>query len=208
MDVKKQKVIVYVDGYNFYYGLKENGWKKFYWLDMVKFCESFMGVNQELMLVKYFSAPTHNSDKSSRQSKFFSANKTNNRFQLILGNYMLKNINCRSCGEDFKVPEEKKTDVNIATQLIADCVYNNCDLSILISGDSDLTPPIEFIKSHNSKHIITIFFPPRRKGLHLKSIAHNSLNLESYKNKFKNCQLADEVELPSGFIIKKPNTWV
>jgi hypothetical protein len=40
MENKKQ-VIVYVDGYNFYYGLKNGGarWKKLYWLDIVKFCD-------------------------------------------------------------------------------------------------------------------------------------------------------------------------
>ena len=37
--MEKKKVIVYVDGYNFYYGLKNGAakWKRHYWLDMVKF---------------------------------------------------------------------------------------------------------------------------------------------------------------------------
>ena len=34
----KQKVIVYVDGFNLYYGLKKNlRWRRYYWLDVVKF---------------------------------------------------------------------------------------------------------------------------------------------------------------------------
>ena len=34
----KKKVIVYVDGYNFYYGLRNGGmaWKRTYWLDIVR----------------------------------------------------------------------------------------------------------------------------------------------------------------------------
>ena len=33
---EKQRVIVYVDGFNFYYGLKSSArWKKYYWLDIV-----------------------------------------------------------------------------------------------------------------------------------------------------------------------------
>ena len=32
----KQKVIVYVDGFNFYYGLRKNRWRKYYWIDMVR----------------------------------------------------------------------------------------------------------------------------------------------------------------------------
>ena len=43
MENKKQ-VIVYVDGYNFYYGLRNGGtrWKRLYWLDIVKFFERMM----------------------------------------------------------------------------------------------------------------------------------------------------------------------
>ena len=53
----KQKVIVYVDGYNFYYGLKHGGstWKRLYWLDIVKFFERMMLPYQELVEVNYRS---------------------------------------------------------------------------------------------------------------------------------------------------------
>ena len=34
--MEKQRVIVYVDGFNFYYGLKKDRrWKRYYWLDVV-----------------------------------------------------------------------------------------------------------------------------------------------------------------------------
>ena len=203
----KQRVIVYVDGFNFYYGLRENNWKKYYWLDMVKFCELFMNTTQELIKVKYFSAPAYNTSKEKRQSAFFSANKSNNKFELVLGSYILKSINCQHCTKNFDVPEEKKTDVNIATHLISDFIHNECDVSILVSGDSDLTPPIEFIKNHKKNHIITVFFPPNRQGQHLKSIAHNNLYLIKYKQRFKECQFPDKFELPSGYILNRPEKW-
>ena len=45
---EKQRVIVYIDGFNFYYGLKFTArWRKYYWLDVVKLFESFMRPNQE-----------------------------------------------------------------------------------------------------------------------------------------------------------------
>ena len=49
--MEKKKVIVYVDGYNFYYGLKNGGakWKRLYWLDIVKFFERMMLPDQELV---------------------------------------------------------------------------------------------------------------------------------------------------------------
>ena len=52
--MKTKKVIVYVDGYNFYYGLKHGGstWKRLYWLDVVMFFERMMLRDQELVEVK------------------------------------------------------------------------------------------------------------------------------------------------------------
>ena len=54
---QKQRVIVYIDGFNFSFGLKSNTkWKKYYWLDVVKLFEMFMRPNQELVAEKYFTA--------------------------------------------------------------------------------------------------------------------------------------------------------
>lgn len=90
--MEKQRVIVYVDGFNFYYGLRsERRWKKYYWLDIVKFFDLFMKENQELVAVKYFSARTYDLEKSRNQNALFQANKENPRFHLILGKY-LKNL--------------------------------------------------------------------------------------------------------------------
>lgn len=204
----QKKVIVYVDGYNFYYGLKECNWKKYYWLDIVNFFQMFMGSNQDLIKVKYFSASPSNPGKKSRQTTFFSANKQNSRFELILGNFFEKDVYCNHCFEAFKIPEEKKTDVNIATHMISDCIYEYCDVTILVSGDSDLTPPVHFIKKHNPSHTVNVFFPPRRLGSHLRNISDNSLNLENYKSRFSQSILPDQVETKDGIIFSKPSLWM
>lgn len=95
----KQRVIVYIDGFNFYYGLRKDArWKKYYWLDIIKLFEMFMRPNQELVAVKYFSARVDDIDKSMRQNAFFQANKENPKFKLILGKYLKKEITCYKCG--------------------------------------------------------------------------------------------------------------
>lgn len=90
MEENKQKVIAYIDGFNFYYGLKQHPWKKYYWLDIVKLMESFLRPNQELIAVKYFSARPTDVGKRKRQDAFFQANKENPKFKLILGKYLKK----------------------------------------------------------------------------------------------------------------------
>ena len=82
----KQRVIVYVDGFNFYFGIKSKKWKRFYWLDFVKFFSSFLKPYQELVEVNYFSARPTDHGKQDRQDKLFSANKINHKFIRRKGN--------------------------------------------------------------------------------------------------------------------------
>ena len=43
------------------------------------------------------------------------------------------------------------TDVNIATQMIIDAYQDKYDTAMLISGDSDLVPPIKAINENFKK---------------------------------------------------------
>ena len=154
---QKQRVIVYIDGFNFYFGLKSNAkWKKYYWLDIVKLFEMFMRPDQELVAVKYFSAKPDDIDQSLRQNAFFQANRENPKFKLILGKYLKKSITCFKCGNIIHTHEEKETDVRIATQIVADAYQKNCDISIVVSADSDM---IRYRTCHRSPS----------KGFHLFS---------------------------------------
>ena len=137
-----KRVNIYVDGFNFYYGIKSKKWKKYYWLEIVKFFDQFIKPYQELLTVYYFTAVPKNSGKKDRQDLFFSANKLNPRFKLIFGKYLEKTI--RLGGKTFKTYEEKQTDVNIAVEMIRNVVFDKCDITILVSADSDLLPPINF----------------------------------------------------------------
>lgn len=163
----EQRVTFYIDGFNFYYGLKrtkrvEPQWADYYWIDLVKFCGSFLGDNQVLEKVIYFTASPLNTEKSSRQSAFLNANRLLNkeRFEIVRGKYIDKTITCPNCKYSISRPEEKKTDVNISVRIIADCVMNATDIVVLISADSDLVPPIEFIQKHYPQKRIKVYFPP------------------------------------------------
>jgi hypothetical protein len=55
-----QRVTFYIDGFNFYYGLlrtKRNKpqWGDYYWIDMVKLCQGFLGKGQEVEKAIYFT---------------------------------------------------------------------------------------------------------------------------------------------------------
>jgi len=208
----KQKVIVYVDGFNFYYGLKaislkDNKWKKFYWLDVVSFFEKMLNDKQELVEVIYFSARPHDNAAAKRQDLFFSANKLNPKFKLILGKYLKKNILCKFCGKTIPSYEEKETDVRIATQIINGVYKTRCDISVIVSADSDIIPAVELIREINPAHKIFVYFPPLRHSVSLSNSCDGERKLSDYKARFNQSMLPDNVTLLNGTVISRPNNW-
>lgn len=75
----QRRVTFYIDGFNFYYGLRrmmniDKNWRRFYWIDIVRLFEQFLGPDQLLNKVVYFTASPLDPEKNSRQSAFLNAN--------------------------------------------------------------------------------------------------------------------------------------
>lgn len=199
------RVTFYIDGFNFYYGLSTSAktnpvWKKYYWIDLVKLFESFLGENQILEKVIYFTASPIDPEKSSRQSSFLNANKLINgdRFEIIRGKYISKPIICEYCHNTFMRPEEKKTDVNISVRMIEDCINNKTDNIIMVSADSDLIPPLLSINKLFPEKSIKVYFPPSRYSRDIKdflySLRKKPTLLEKNINRFEESVMPDVVE--------------
>ena len=204
----KQRIIVYIDGFNFYYGLKSNKrWRKYYWLDVVKLFESFMRPNQELIAVKYFSARPDDLEQSARQNAFFQANMENSKFRLILGKYINKRIKCFKCGNIIHTHEEKETDVRIATQIVADAFQGNCDAAIVVSADSDMVPAIEL--ATQAKQKVFVYFPPNQYSSNLASMGlGNPTLLKCYESRFRQSLFPDIVHLTvPDYYLRMPDKW-
>ena len=211
MEVKEenrepQRVIVYVDGFNFYYGLRASErWRRYYWLDIVKLFELFMRPNQELVCVKYFSARPHDTEKSKRQNAFFQANNKNPKFQLILGRYLKKEIKCFQCENIIHTYEEKESDVRLATQIVADAYQGNCDIAIVVSADSDMIPAIELAVQAGKE--VFIYFPPNQKSSNLVSLVKNKpVFLSHFEKRFHQSLLPEVVHL-SSIDLEIPSKW-
>lgn len=205
-DGAKKRVIVYVDGFNFYYGLKNPKWKKYYWLDIVKLFESFIRPDQELVSVKYFSAIPIGANKAKRQNAFFQANRENPKFELILGKYLAKKITCNNCNTDINSYEEKESDVRFATQIVADAFQKKCDISIIVSADSDMIPAFELVSG--TKHHVYIYFPPNQYSNSLSKIGNKPVLMQQYEKRFKKALLPETIELKKdSYKLSIPAQW-
>lgn len=81
--------------------------------------------------------------------------------------------------------------------MIADCVLNATDSIVLVSADSDLVPPLEFIQKQYPEKRIKVYFPPSNFSCDLKDnlTQHNSKPVLMYKNerRFRDAIMPDIV---------------
>ncbi len=140
------------------------------------------------------------------------ANKLLNpdKFEVVRGQYLRKIIECPSCKYAIVRPEEKKTDVNVAIRMIGDCVEDKTDVVVLVSGDSDMLPPLEFIQQKYPRKKFRVYFPPTIFSIDLKNNVkvHNGkiVFLENNFKKFVDSIMPDIVSA-NGRNYTIPDKW-
>lgn len=202
---KQERVIVYVDGFNLYFGMLEAGYGHCKWLDVKRLIENLIKPDQSLQAVKYFtSRVSNNPDKQKRQTTYIEALESTG-VQITYGRYQVNDVECHRCGNIWREPNEKMTDVNIATQIIIDAYQDKYDAAILISGDSDLVPPIRSVHENFKNKRVSVFFPPKRFNNSVAAVAKGSMTLG--RKKLTDSQFPDDVIKSDGFVLKRPAEW-
>lgn len=204
--IRPQRVIIYIDGFNLYFGLREKRWKNFYWLNILKLSEKILNSAQRLIAVKYFTSRiSFPPDKVKRQGTFIEALETLPTVKIYYGNYQSNKSICKKCGYSSMIPSEKMTDVNIAVEMLSDAYEDNFDSAILISADSDLIAPINTIHRLFENKRIVVAFPPARFSFALKEAASASFTIG--RKKLADSLFPDEVSKADGYILTRPARW-
>jgi uncharacterized LabA/DUF88 family protein len=203
---KKERVIAYVDGFNLYFGLIESGLDYCKWLDLNKLVNRLLKPNQELVRLKYFTSRINNDpDKQKRQSIYLEAIESLG-INIYYGNFERKAIECHRCGKIWDNSNEKMTDVNIATNMLIDACHDMYDMAMLISGDSDLVPPIKAIHEFFPEKRVFVAFPPKRHNTSIAYVAKGSMLIG--RNNLVESQFEEEITKKDGFVLRKPTEWI
>lgn len=164
MDDTHLKTIVYVDGFNLFYGLLKHSNHK--WLDLYTLFQRIIHIQNpesELVCVKYYTAPvmgkfaSHGSKACEAQDQYHRALNSphTNTVHVINGSYTAT----KATPMRYKNPpdktdrvtawklEEKQTDVNLALDMYRDAIKNACDQIVVCTNDSDIVPALKYIKS-------------------------------------------------------------
>lgn len=203
-----QRVIAYVDGFNLYFGLKQSGFRRYYWLDVAKLAQHMLKPDQKLVETHYFTARIRDNGRNKqdrkRQNNYLEA-LAQQRVRCTFGHYLEKTRKCRSCQNTWPDYEEKMTDVNIAIELLSDAFDDRFDVALILSGDSDLTTPIRRIRQRFPHKRIIVAFPPKRYSNELKRCASGFFTIG--EDKLRISQLPETITKPDGFTLTRPASW-
>ena len=207
------RAIFYYDGFNFYKGLREVGWKDCYWLDLYQFSKNILEKYKwyEITHIHYFTCRPFNRGKTLRQGIWLNTNeKLHPEIEVHYGKKESEKIKCTNprCNRIIQIPREKETDVNIAVNMMYDCIKENCDVSVLVSGDNDYVPILRYIKNHHPKQRIHNVYPPYRNlsSLHMWS-GFQPIDLIRAKDVLLKSRLPKKVNFSDGTFSIMPPEW-
>ena len=202
-----ERAIVYIDGFNLYHGLMQAQLGRSRWLDLSAMSRSLLGDNRRLELVRYFITRVRSRpEDEERQSVYIDALRAHGSIEIDFGFFLRKkDIECRRCQNSWPDYEEKKTDVNIAVRLLNDAFDDRFDVALIVSGDSDLVPAVESVRTRHPDKRLIVAFPPMRRSFDLEVAAHASFGIRN--RQIRGSRLPDPVITPEGIALRAPMGW-
>ncbi len=160
-----QRTIIYVDGFNLYYGCLKNS--PYRWLDLKGLFSKLLDNSHKIVKIKYYTAyvSARKIDDHSRlhQRYYLQALKAYiPEIEICYGHYLTHTVKAKVANPppefiNILKTEEKGSDVNLALHLLNDAWKNNYDCAVLVSNDSDLAESMRLVKAEHQKKVGLIF---------------------------------------------------
>jgi uncharacterized LabA/DUF88 family protein len=146
------KLGVYVDGYNVYYRSLRGRGPRHKWLDLQALVErKFKG--DQVDRIVYCTARVSDQQTAARQDRYLRA-LASKGVEVVEGQFKIRDKKGflvdpppTYIGQKgiIRAPEEKRSDVNLATHLLVDAYEKKFDEAVVMSMDTDLALPISHV---------------------------------------------------------------
>lgn len=210
-----EQVIVYIDGFNLYYGSVRN--TPYKWLNLEALCRTLLRPADNLKAIKYYTAlvkPRPNDPRAQiRQQIYIRALKTLPMLSIYYGHFLahpvmmplVSSLQPGTLVQYVKVmkTEEKGSDVNLATHLLHDAHGDEFTLAVIISNDSDLCEPMRIVRHELNKRV-GVFNPQHHPSVELLKHADFVKNIR--KGVLRLCQFPNTLIDANG-PFHKPTGW-
>ncbi len=206
------RTIVYVDGFNLYYGALRG--TPFKWLDIAAMCRKLLP-RHEITGLKYFTAQVSarqgNPDQATRQRIYLRALQACSPVEIIYGHFLTSRVRMPVAGcppgetrfEWVIKTEEKGSDVNLATHLLVDAFRRRYQAAVVVSNDSDLVAPVRVVKQELGL-VVGVLNPHRSPSREL--LRYASFLKPIRQGAVASSQLPERLADQAG-LIHKPRGW-
>ncbi len=164
-----ERVCVFIDGNNFYFGLKRNNLATR--VDYYQLSSALAGSERELVRSFYYNVAYDQKnfpEKAKTQQPFLDSLDRTPYLELRLGRMVLNHVN--------NSYHEKGVEVLLSSELVFYAARNLYDTAILVTEDDDYSPVLELVKQ-TGKHVEIALFP----DIHPKELirfADNRIDLD------------------------------
>lgn len=206
------RTMIYVDGFNLYYGcIKGTPYK---WLDLHQLFTRILDDTNKIIGIKYCTARVKSSPRNlnspqKQQAYIRALEHTIPHLTVYYGHFLshtvrMANANPPPNTVEVIKTEEKGSDVTLAVQLLNDAWLDAYDCAVIVSNDSDMAESMNLIRRHHPKKVLGLITPGQdtRTSEQLRQHAH-------FVKKIRNSLLQDS-QLPEkipGTGIYKPKDW-
>lgn len=201
--------IVYIDGFNFYYGaVKGTPYK---WVDLEAVCRRLLP-SDDIVKIRYFTARVterpNDLQPPVRQDMYLRALATNPLIELHYGHFVTRRARLPLASDPNAIvevlrTEEKGSDVNLATYLLLDAFKGRCDTAVVVSNDSDLAEPVRMAREECGIPVGVINpHDPKKRSRWLRGTFFKQLR----PSLIAQCQLPPALRDAEGEI-RKPEGW-
>ncbi|TLC77812.1 NYN domain-containing protein, partial [Salmonella enterica] len=129
---------------------------------------------------------------------------------VIGGRFKKKNVTCEAdhgCGGVFHKHEEKESDVNLAISLVSGACNDEYDIAIIITADSDLCPPIKYVRERFPNKELWLVAPPGRIRRATDLCSLSSRSMEINNGALRACCMRDEFYKGGVLVARRPQEW-
>ncbi len=204
--------VVYIDGFNLYYGAVKN--TNYKWLDLEALCRRLLP-KDDITKIRYFtariSARPDDPQQAVRQETYLRAIATLPLIEIHYGHYVTRTTRMPLANPrpgdartvEVLKTEEKGSDVNLATYLLLDAFQGRCDTAVVMSNDSDLAEPIRIARSEAGVKVGIINpHQPKYRSRRLRGTFFKQLR----SSVLPQTQLPQQLRDAQG-MIHRPDTW-
>ncbi len=137
----EERVMIFIDGSNFYHGLKNNIGKN----TDIDFTKLAVAISGKRLFIRtyYYNAPLDQQmdpEKYRKQQKFFEKLRNTPNLMVVLVRLQKRVV-------DSKVVYAiKGDDIHLATDMIVLASKNAYDTAVLVSGDGDFVPAVKAVQ--------------------------------------------------------------